>query len=166
MKAFSPNLRKSGLPPQTFSSVRPFSFWPTNRFSRSSSLLFPPSTPAAHLGRSSSAQLRPDPNPPEQPSALTGPSEPSLRPEAEAAMAPPPALLACTPGAPWGPRPYLTLYPRPRAPAQPAAASCALPAAPPPYAGARAAASRPTRRRLTAGFRPLPPSSTEVSHPS
>jgi hypothetical protein len=33
-----------------------------------------------------STQLRPDPNPPAQPSARTGPSEPGLQPEAEAAM--------------------------------------------------------------------------------
>jgi hypothetical protein len=46
----------------------------------------------------------PDPNSPAQPSARTGPSEPGLRPEAEAAMALPPLLLACAPDIPWGPR--------------------------------------------------------------
>jgi hypothetical protein len=96
---------------------------------------------AAQLGpnRSSSA-----PNPPAQPSARTGPSEPGLQPEAEAAMAPPPSLLACAPGTSWGPRPYkrrrlvrATLAPpcrRPPADAAAASLLCAPLGAEPPQA--------------------------------
>jgi hypothetical protein len=109
MKAFNPNLLKSGWPPQTFFSLRPpFSFWPTNLFSSSSSLFVPPQLPLGPISRGpfgplqllrpaqSSSRLSPVHQPAvalQQPAP--GPSEP----------APPTASMADTTQSPHGRRP-------------------------------------------------------------